>query len=223
MLKINIVGYVVCGVYQMAKSYLSIMRDVLSSRNILSIAVTTSMITLIDMGWRPFWTPYLINELGADLAAVGLLSMIQSSERLLFQLPGGVLADRFGRRKIIVYGTAMRILTPILYLMATNWTHVIPALIISGATSIYMPAFNAIIADSLPETERGAGYGAYRMITSFPQVISPIIGGVLMDSFGYKEGVKIFLVASLVTNIIVTIVRWKVVTETARVLVLIHT
>ena len=77
------------------------------------------MITLIDTH-APFWTPYLIKELGADLAAVGLLSMIQSSERLLFQLPGGVLAERFGRRKIIVYGTAMRILTPILYLMATN-------------------------------------------------------------------------------------------------------
>lgn len=172
------------------------------------------MITLSEMAWRPFWSLYLTNELGASIAAVGLLAMVQSSERLLFQLPGGILADRWGRRKIIVYGTALRIITPILYLWATHWTQVFWALIISGATSIYMPAFNAIIADSLPETERGAGFGAYRMITSIPRIFSPIIGGMVMDSFGYLEGVRLFLYVSLGVNILVTYVRYRVITET---------
>lgn len=202
------------GLSAMAKSYRGVVQDVFSSRNILAIAVTTSMITLCDMGWRPFWSLYLKNELGASIAAVGLLSMIQSSERLLFQLPGGLIADRFGRRKIIICGTALRLVPPVLYLLATEWTHVIPALLVNGVTSIYMPAFNAIIADSLPETERGAGYGAYRMITSTPRIFSPVIGGVLMDSLGYREGVRIFLFFSILTNFIVTIVRWRVITET---------
>jgi len=198
----------------MANSYIKTIKDVFSNKNILAIAITTSLITLSDMGWRPFWSLYLKNELGASIAAVGLLSMIQSSERLVFQLPGGILADKWGRRKIIVLGTALRIVTPILYLFATHWTHVVWALLVNGATSIYMPAFNAIIADSLPETERGAGYGAYRMITSTPRIFSPVIGGVIMDSFGYMEGVRIFLLVSLVVNVIVTLVRWRVITET---------
>ena len=197
-----------------SSSYFKTIKDVFSNRNILGIAITTSMITLSEMAWRPFWSLYLTNELGASIAAVGLLAMIQSSERLLFQLPGGILADRWGRRKIIVYGTALRIITPILYLWATHWTQVVWALLISGATSVYMPAFNAIIADSLPETERGAGYGAYRMITSIPRIFSPIIGGVIMDSFGYLEGVRLFLYVSLGVNILVTYVRYKVITET---------
>lgn len=198
----------------MASSYWSVVKNVFSSRNIVAIAITTSMITLCDMGWRPFWSLYLVNELGANVWAVGILSMIQNSERLIFQLPGGLIADRFGRRKIIIYGTALRILTPILYLMAKNWVQVIPALIVNGATSIYMPAFNAIIADSLPEEERGAGYGAYRMITSTPQIFSPVIGGILMDMYGYLQGVRIFLFLSIFINLIVTIVRWKVISET---------
>ena len=140
--------------------------------------------------------------------------MIQSSERLLFQLPGGLLADRFGRRKIIVYGTALRILPPVIYLLATDWTHVVPGLLISGAASIYMPAFNAIIADSLPEVQRGAGFGAYRMITSIPMIVSPIIGGVVMDSIGYREGLKIFLLISFFATVMVTLVRRRVITET---------
>lgn len=198
----------------MANSYIKTIKDVFSNKNILAIAITTSLITLSDMGWRPFWSLYLKNELGASIAAVGLLSMIQSSERLVFQLPGGILADKWGRRKIIVLGTALRIVTPILYLFATHWTHVVWALLVNGATSIYMPAFNAIIADSLPETERGAGYGAYRMITSTPRIFSPIIGGIIMDSYGYMEGVRIFLLVSLVVNVFVTLVRWRVITET---------
>jgi MFS family permease len=105
-------------------------------------------------------------------------------------------------------------LTPILYLLARNWVQVIPALLVNGVTSIYMPAFNAIIADSLPEEERGAGYGAYRMITSTPMIFSPVIGGILMDMYGYLEGVRIFLMFSIFINLIVTIVRWRVISET---------
>ncbi len=198
----------------MASDFVRVAKDVLSNKNILVIALTTSLISITDMGWRPFWGLYLTKELGASIAAVGLLSTIASSENLLFQLPGGLLADKYGRRKIIIFGTALRFIPPLIYLWATDWTQVIPALLVNGATSIYMPAFNAIIADSLPEEERGAGYGAYRTITSSPQIFGPIIGGVLMDSFGYREGVRIFLIVSLFTNIFVTFARWKILTET---------
>ncbi|MCK5670834.1 MFS transporter, partial [Candidatus Bathyarchaeota archaeon] len=156
------------------RSYWQTIKLVFSSKNITTIAITTSMITLCDAGWRPFWSLYLKDVLGASVWAISFLSMLGQSERLLFQLPGGVIADRFGRRKIIVYGTALRIFTPMLYLWATDWVTMIPALLLNGVTSIYMPAFNAIIADSLPEDERGAGYGAFRMITSTPRIFSPI-------------------------------------------------
>lgn len=190
------------------------LKIVFSNKNITTIAITTSMITLCDMCWRPFWPLYLKNALGASVWAISVLSMLSQSERLIFQLPGGVLADRFGRRKIIVYGTALRIFTPMLYLWATDWITVIPALLLNGVTSIYMPAFNAIIADSLPEDERGAGYGAYRMITSMPRIFSPVIGGYLLDSMGLEEGFRLFMYFSIIVNVIVTYARNKIITET---------
>jgi MFS family permease len=196
------------------KSYLRVTRDVFSNRNILAIALTTSAFSLVEHAWRPFWNLYLKTELNATIPALGLLAMIQSSERLLFQLPGGILADRFGRRKIIVYGTAMRILPPLIYLIAVDWTHVLPGLLINGAASIYMPAFDAIIADSLPELERGAGFGAFRMITAIPSIVSPIIGGAVMDALGYREGVKVFLFLTVIVSVLVTIMRARVLTET---------
>jgi MFS family permease len=196
------------------RSYLQTLKIVFSNKNITTIAITTSMITLCDMCWRPFWPLYLKNALGASVWSISVLSMLSQSERLIFQLPGGLLADRFGRRKIIVYGTALRIFTPMLYLWATDWITVIPALLLNGVTSIYMPAFNAIIADSLPEDERGAGYGAYRMITSMPRIFSPVVGGYLLDRMGLEEGFRLFMYFSIVVNAIVTYARHKIITET---------
>ncbi|MBT5642965.1 MFS transporter, partial [Candidatus Bathyarchaeota archaeon] len=196
------------------RSYWQTIKLVFSSKNITTIAITTSMITLCDAGWRPFWSLYLKDVLGASVWAISFLSMLGQSERLLFQLPGGVIADRFGRRKIIVYGTALRIFTPMLYLWATDWVTMIPALLLNGVTSIYMPAFNAIIADSLPEDERGAGYGAFRMITSTPRIFSPIIGGYLFDRMGPAEGFRLFMFLSIFINAVVTYARYRIITET---------
>ena len=77
-----------------------------------------------------------------------------------------------------------------------------------------MPAFNAIIADSLPSEQRGAGYGAYRMITSTPQMVAPIIGGVVMDWMGYEQGIRIFMVLSFFISVLVTWYRRKMLSET---------
>jgi MFS family permease len=198
----------------MSNNYVRVFKDVISNRNVITIAITTSLISLSSQAYRPYWSAYLKDVLFADTVAIGLLSAISSSERLLFQLPGGILADRFGRRKIIIYGTALRMLPPIIYLLARHWTHAIPALLISGAASIYMPAFNAIIADSLPTEQRGAGYGAYRMITSTPQFISPIIGGVVMDWMGYQQGIQIFMIVDFFVALFVTYSRWRMLRET---------
>lgn len=198
----------------MSSSFRDVIRNVFSNRNILVISITTSLWSVCNMGWRPYWSLYLKHVLKASIPVVGMLSMIQSSSQLLFQLPGGILADRFGRRRIIVYGTVFRLIPPIIYLLATTWVHVIPALLISAMTSIYMPAFNAIIADSLPHRQRGAGYGAYRMITSLPRIFMPFIGGIVMDMMGYEEGVRVFLFATIFVSIVIIIARTKFLEET---------
>jgi MFS family permease len=196
---------------------LSTVKDVFSNNNIMSIAITTSLWSLVHMAWYPFWAPYLKNELGASVTIIGFLSMIQTAENLMFQLPGGYLSDKYGRKKIIVFGTALRTLSPIIYFFAPSWEWIIPAVIFNGMASLYMPAFNAIIADSLPEKRRGAGYGAYNMITSIPRSFSPILGGIVMDKYGYRTGLRIFLVFQFAVSVIMTLVRLRMLEETVEV------
>ena len=166
------------------------------------------------MAWNPFWAKYMKDYLGATGTIIGMFSMISTAENLLFQLPGGLLADRYGRKKIIVLGTFLRTFSPAIYLIAPSWEWIIPAAIVNGAASLYMPAFNAIVADSLPEKRRGAGYGAYNMVSTIPMMFSPIIGGYAIEIYGYQQGVRIFLFLQICVSLIMTVSRWYLLKET---------
>jgi len=187
--------------------------DVFSNRNILSISLSSALFNLVGMMWRPFWPMYLKNNLGATVTIIGFLSAIMSLENMLFQLPGGYLADRYGRKRIIVIGTFLRTFSPIIYFFAPSWEWIVLATIINGTMSLYMPAFNALVADSMPQKRRATGYGAYNTITSLPNIVSPIIGGIVMDRYGYVEGLKTFLLLQIAVSLIVTYIRWRFVRD----------
>jgi len=189
-------------------------RDVFSNKNILAISLTSSLWSLMGQGYRPFWALYLQDFMGASVTNIGVFSMISTAESLLFQLPGGLIADRYGRRRLILFGTVLRTFGPVLYLMAPSWEWVIPGAVIAGMTSLYMPAFHAIIAESLPSKRRGSGYGVYNTITRIPNIISPLIGGILVDTYGLYRGVRIFLMMQIGASILGIVVRYFNLQET---------
>jgi len=143
--------------------------------------------------WELWWTLYLIEELRTPILIVGLLATIQNTSRILFQLPGGVLADRIGRKRVIVYGTSLRVVAALILFTARSWIQVAPGIILNAVASLYSPAFNALIAESLPEDRRGVAFGAYRMMTSIPRVFMPLISGYYLDILGIGRGVRLGL------------------------------
>jgi len=191
------------------------MKLVFTNRNIL-ITSLTSMIAfgIFSALWSTWWALYLIEELGATIEIVGLLSMIQTSSSLLFQLPGGILADRIGRRRVIGLGTSIRIIAPISFVLAPTWEWAIPGIIANAAASVYSPGFMAMIAESLPYEKRATGYGVYRMFTSIPSIFMPLISGIYMDQMGLASGVRTGLIISIFAFTAVFIIRMFFLKET---------
>ncbi len=196
------------------EEYYSMFKDVFKNKNIMAISVSVALWGMMGQGYRPFWALYLKNHLGASVTNIGIFSMISTAESLLFQLPGGLIADRYGRRKLILAGTVFRTLGPVLFLMAPSWEWVIPGAIVSGMTSLYMPAFNAIIAESLPSKRRGSGYGVYNTITRIPNIFAPLLGGLLVDKYGLYRGVRVFLMLQIGASILGIIIRFFNLKET---------
>jgi MFS family permease len=166
--------------------------------------------------WELWWTLYLIEELKAPITIVGLLATIQNTSRILFQLPGGIIADKIGRKRVIVFGTGMRIIAPMFLLTANSWHWVVPGMILNSLASIYIPAFNAIIAESLPQEKRGAGFGAYRMLTSIPRVFMPVVSGYYLDVMGVAKGVRVGLMLFILAASTAAILRALFLTETLK-------
>ena len=189
------------------------MKSVYSNRNVMVISITSSIIMFFTQVYNPFWPLYL-QAIGFSLPQIGLLTAIQGAEQFLFQLPGGILADRIGRKKVSLIVAFERIFTPIIFLFSTSWEGILLASLLRGFESVGGPAFQAIVAESLPKDKMGAGYGVYNLMQRVPSVFTGILGGVLMDIYGVINGTRICFVGSSVIALIVFLARYFFITET---------
>jgi MFS family permease len=185
----------------------SILRQVFSNRNVVAISTTNMLYQIFNGLWQLWWTLYLIDELKTPITIVGFLATIQSGSRILFQLPGGILADRIGRKRVIIFGTGLRVIAPIFLFTARSWQWVLPGIILNSVTSLYMPAFNALIAESLPKERRGTAFGAYRMMTSIPGIFMPVVSGYYLEVMGVAKGVRLGLMMFTGAALVATVVR----------------
>jgi MFS family permease len=64
--------------------------------------------------WWPYWSLYIM-ELGATPTLLGLIFMVESAAQLIFQIPGGYLTDRLGRKSVIIFGSVFRAISPFIY------------------------------------------------------------------------------------------------------------
>lgn len=192
---------------------LGVIREAFSSRNVMVLTITQTFFMFTAFLWWPYWSLFIL-ELGATKELLGMLQMIETVTQLFCQLPGGILADRFGRRRLIVYSSIFRVASPIIYLFSTHWTHIAPGLFLSSLAMLGLPAMNALMAESLPIVSRGAGLSAYRTVTWMPMIITGLIGGIIMDTYGVVQGVKLCVLATLVASVFTVLMRWRFITET---------
>lgn len=104
---------------------------------------------------------------------------------LIAQLPSGVLADRLGRKKMMVYSVS---LIPILSLIFPFTNDYVSTLIIytalSGLWSATWPASSAYLMDISTISRRGVMIGFRLTAVRLGFAVGPLIGGFLWDSFG---------------------------------------
>lgn len=187
--------------------------EFLSNRNILIIMVVQTLGTFLAWLWWPYKSLFIL-ELGSTPETLGLLVMIETLGGMFLQIPGGVLADRYGRKKVILASTVLGLGSPIIYILATNWVQLIPALVLASTSSMSRGAMNALIAESLPDNKRGSGFAAISFVQKIPNVFTGVIGGRLMDHFGVIPGVRVVLMGVIAVSAITVLVYWFYLEET---------
>ena len=121
----------------------------------------------------------------ADMAA--WIVTIYSLPFMMFMPLHGRLADAYGKRRVLLAGTLIFMLGTIIAGMANNLGWLMAGRAIQGAGSAgFTPLALAIIAQVFPVEERGKLMGTWNICYPITGLIGPIVGGLLIDSVGWR-------------------------------------
>lgn len=157
--------------------------------NLLTLIVSWLFVYFTFSMTSSFESPFF-RELGAPPEIIGLMGSIGAMVLGLVRIPGAVIADKYGRRQIIVMMTFVIACSFLFYIFAPDWRFVLMGMIISNLSLIYQPALDAILADSIPPEKRGMGYAAVNVIPNIPTIVAPAITGYLVASHGIVPGMR---------------------------------
>src|SRR5574341_330477 len=123
---------------------------------------------------------------GAGVEALGVSALAYALTSTIAAPFMGMLADRFGRRPIILLSLVAYALAFSGYLFATSVWWFIVLLGLAGAlTAGLVPAMTSIVGDLAAENRRAQWIGIVNGGASLGWILGPLFGGMLYDRFGY--------------------------------------
>jgi len=146
-------------------------------------------------------------ELGGTPFIIGIMEFASFLALASVQFPGGYLADKHGRRWLIVTFTFGLALANLFYVLAPSWHFILLGVILQNIFLIYQPALQAIIADSIPIERRGMGFSMIMFVNNTAAVFSPVVAGFLYIKYGIVSGMRIAYLAIVIFYLVAAIVR----------------
>jgi len=153
-------------------------------RHALLFILITIFIDTLGFGIIIPVLPKLIAELGhttlSEAAGYGgALMFVFALMHFLFAPVLGNLADRFGRRPVLLVSLATLAVDYLIMGLATGIGWLFLGRLLSGASAATFATANAYIADITPEADRAAKFGLVGAVWGIGFVAGPVIGGLL--------------------------------------------
>ncbi|MHA1511456.1 MAG: MFS transporter [Promethearchaeota archaeon] len=129
----------------------------------------------------PFFSLYVTEHFKVGITQVGYIFSLFSLGSIGGSILGGALADKFGRRLILLIGIIISGLSSLLMgiIQEIQFLYIL-ALILGVVGSIGLPAQQAMVADLLPPELQADGYGMIRVAINLTFAIGPLLGSILL-------------------------------------------
>ena len=148
-------------------------------------------------------------HLGANVFLISIMGFAGSIAVALVQFPGGYLADKHGRRWLIVTMTFGLGVGTLFFIFAPSWPFLLIGLLIQNLCSIYGPALMAMDMDSLAPENRGSGYSFQSVISTIVLLPAPLIAQYLVVTFNFDLGMRIAYTFVALTYFAIAILRLR--------------
>ncbi len=178
-------------------------------RNLLFLWLSQTLIMMAFSFFFPF-IPLYVQTLGvhgdADAARwAGLITAAAAVSMAVVQPIWGNLADRFGRKPMVVRSMLAGSIITTLMGMATSPEQLLLLRFIQGAFTGTIAAANALVAASTPRSRLGYALGVMQMSFFLGASVGPLGGGLIADHFGFRMSFYVAGVLMLVGCLIVTL------------------
>jgi MFS family permease len=138
-----------------------------------------------------FMSIYMYKNLGMSMTQVGVADFITTIVGAGAAYLGGAACDAYGRKKLLVIGLTVQIISYLLISLAIDTNVAIPLFILALAFNsfnggLYRAIPDVMIADVVKPGELVEAYGLTRIGANLGWVVGPVLGGacLLFTSYG---------------------------------------
>ncbi|WP_027409966.1 MDR family MFS transporter [Anoxybacteroides tepidamans] len=173
----------------------------LMHRNIQIRIITSFLTRIVGSMVFPFMAIYFAQKLGETLA--GILLFINAIVSLITGLYGGYIADRIGRKKVLLFGQGMLVISFAVMALANSkwfdsaWVTFCMMTLNSVGNGLTNPAAEAMLIDVSTPENRKMMYSINYWATNLSIAIGSIMGGMLFKTHRFELFVALTVVAIL--------------------------
>lgn len=136
---------------------------------------------------RPFMTMYVYDKFHVPLAHLGWFLSFSSLAGILASAAAGALADRVGRRPVMLGSLALSGVLIAGYTLTPSLAVFTALFVLHGAVSnLFFPASSATVADVTPTGQRLQAYGLIRIAVNVGAVVGPLAAGLILSKGDYN-------------------------------------
>ena len=190
-----------------ARSYLSSLTTLLKKRTLLLLVAVTALRSMGQSSVQVFLPVYLREDLDFSVAKVAVYLALAQVVGVAAQPAMGFLSDKYGRKRVLIPAMAALGLLFLALAGAGSELRLLLTIVALGAFlyslhTIFIAAAMDIAGGEIQSTVVSLIYGA-----SFLGTISPIIAGVIADSYGTTSAFLYGGAVTLVATVVLALLR----------------
>jgi MFS family permease len=159
-----------------------------------------------------YWIAY---EITGSPMALGILGLCGAAPRLLLGALGGVLVDRYDRKRLLILIQFFSVLPVLLFLIlytsgALEFWHLLAVEVLFGSIRAVNPsASQSILAELVPREHLMNAVSLYTIGFNFARIVGPSLGGVLILWIGVRGCYVVFLISLIFSGVGLMLIRLK--------------
>jgi len=175
----------------------------------MTTSLTGDGIFLVALAWQVY-------ELSNVPTALSIVGVAMTVPQIVFLLVGGVVSDRFDRRRVMIAADALRAVSvAVLGLLSIGgvlelWHVMIVAAAFGAGTAFFGPAFDAIVPQLVPSGDLNQANSLDQFVRpAAARMLGPAVGGWLIGLWGGNPGPAFLIDAGTFVLSIVCVARMK--------------